>query len=133
MEADSVSLQSKDGIAVSLSRGAALGSEFVKAALKDDPAKSLISTSLTESSLEKVALFREKDVLIVSIHMIVVEHHRLYPMEQIAAPLNDYQIFSNNLRDEFYSNLVKGLSRDEVFNLLYAAQFLQIASLISLV
>lgn len=62
----------------------------------------------------------------------IVEYHVTKPMSPIPKPLKDYQNFRNNIEDDFDSNLVTGLNRDDIFDLLYTAQILQSESLISL-
>lgn len=54
------------------------------------------------------------------------------PMAAIPKPLTDYQNFRNNIEDDFDSDLVMRLSRDEIFDLLYTAQTLQNDSLVAL-
>ena len=61
-----------------------------------------------------------------------MDYHVNKPMAPVPKPLKDYQNFRNNIEDEFDSGLVIGLSREEIFDLLYTAQVLQNESLISL-
>ena len=62
-----------------------------------------------------------------------LEHHEEKEMGDIPKPLKDYQKFSNNISDSWDSELVDGLSREECFSLIKAAQELQVPALISLV
>lgn len=68
----------------------------------------------------------------VGVSSRLVEYHVDKPMAVIPKPLTDYQNFRNNIEDDFDSDLVMRLSRDEIFDLLYTAQTLQNDSLVAL-
>ena len=60
----------------------------------------------------------------VGVSSRLVEYHVDKPMAAIPKPLTDYQNFRNNIEDDFDSDLVMRLSRDEIFDLLYTAQMI---------
>ena len=75
---------------------------------------------------------RRISVRVVGVSSRLVEYHVDKPMAAIPKPLTDYQNFRNNIEDDFDSDLLMRLSRDEIFDLLYTAQTLQNDSLVAL-
>ncbi|OAO14981.1 S-phase kinase-associated protein [Blastocystis sp. ATCC 50177/Nand II] len=113
-----VKVLSKEGKEVDFSEEAAKTSKYLQTVLKEDPTCTSISTTIPCASLEIARDF--------------LEYHVNKPMASIPKPLTDNQNFRNNIEDDFDSDLVMRLNRDEIFDLLYAAQTLQNESLVSL-
>lgn len=123
-----VKVLSKEGKEVDFSEEAAKTSKYLQTVLKEDPTCTSISTTIPCASLEIARDFRKGGSELSH----AVEYHVNKPMASIPKPLTDNQNFRNNIEDDFDSDLVMRLNRDEIFDLLYAAQTLQNESLVSL-
>ena len=123
-----VKVLSKEGSDVEIEVDAANTSKYLQTVLKEDPNCESIRTTIPHRSLLLAKQFCMFQLGLLQI----VEYHVHKPMATIPKPLTDYQNFRNNVEDPFDSDLVINLSRDEIFDLLYAAQILQNESLISL-
>lgn len=123
-----ITVYSKEGLSVEIDEQSARTSKYLETVLKEEPDCKEIRTNIPQ----KFLVIAKKFCCDSIVSSFIVDYHVNKPMAPIPKPLKDYQNFRNNIEDDFDSNLVTGLNRDDVFDLLYTAQILQNESLISL-
>lgn len=129
-----VLLVSNSNEVLEIKKSAALKSKYLQGVIPSLQNEDKIPINANTLALKRAISFCMCKKFVPRIHLLViVEQHEEKEMGDIPKPLKDYQKFSNNISDSWDSELVDGLSREECFSLIKAAQELQVPALISLV